>query len=37
MLKKKLLVMPRCNGQYWSAVFIFNACFIELAQYSVFK
>lgn len=32
MLEKKLLVMPRCDGKHWSAILIFNASFIELAQ-----
>ena len=32
MLDKKLLIIPQCQGKHWSAVFIFNASFIEVAQ-----
>ena len=31
MLEKKLLVMPKCAKKHWSAVFIFNASFVDLA------
>ena len=37
MLEKKLLIMPRCNAKHWSAVFVFNPSFIELAQLRGYK
>ena len=32
MLEKRLLVIPKCASQHWSAVFVFNASFIELVE-----
>ena len=32
MLDKKLLVMPKCHAKHWSAVFIFNPSYIDLAS-----
>ena len=32
MLEKRLLIIPTCSGNHWTAVFLFNPSFIKLAQ-----